>query len=516
MTGDAKGALIVALILASIAAVINDTLVVLLMTPLVLGLSIFAMSRIPARLSMQGLMFVALTFPNPTESFPWGKQWTAPFQLWGCVMLAHINTVDRSIGALSWCSFSGMDIMLAALGLIVYRRRSSGSKIDAGFPSPPPLNRLARISLLTTLFVWLSGMVRGGDFRMSLWQINTVVYLPVLYLLFQAALRGPKDTAGLLKVLLAAACYRALIATFVMHSFIGPPDEFGSTKLPFATSHADSMLFADAFVAVVVIWVERAAKQVKWRLAALLPIIMLGMVSNNRRLVWVHLLISLAVLYLVTDPSKLKRRIQRSVLLASPVALGYVIAGWGSLYGNLFKPVRTLRTIVDAKADTTGSTFWRELENFDLVSTLRENPIFGTGYGHPYIEAIKLPNIDYDLERYCPHNSILGLWAYGGLLGFAGVTMLWVGGIYFASRSYRRASDPTTRAAALMSMIGVLVYVMHSWGDLGLGTWTGAFTAAASLAVAAKLARPSGAWGTPAAASAAGPLPRAHGVARPA
>jgi len=300
-----------------------------------------------------------------------------------------------------------------------------------------------------------------------------------------------------LKVLLVAACYRALFATFVIHTFFSPtPDETGSVKLAYATSHADSMLFADAFLAVIVLFIERVANKIRWRLVALLPIFMLGMVSNNRRLVWVHVIISLAFVYVMTAASPLKRRIQRLVMLASPLAAFYVIAGWGSQYGGFFKPVRTLRTIVDAKADTTGSTLWREFENFDLVETLRQNPIFGTGYGHPYIEAIKLPEIPYDLERYCPHNSILGLWAFGGVVGFAGLTMLWVVGIYFASRAYRRTSEPAYRAAALMSMIGVLVYVMHSWGDLGLGTWTGAFTASASLATAARLALPTGAWAT--------------------
>jgi hypothetical protein len=48
--------------------------------------------------------------------------------------------------------------------------------------------------------------------------------------------------------------------------------------------------------------------------------------------------------------------------------------------------------------------------------------------------------------------------------------------------------DPSIRAAALTSVICVLVYLMHSWGDLGLGCWTGVFTAGAALAVAGKAA----------------------------
>ena len=511
MSGGAKVALTAAAVVVVVATLINDFGVVLLVTPLVLGLVIFAMAQLPVRQSMQGLMFAALTMPNPNEGFPWRDiaeraqagtgAWTAPFEKFGCVLLAHINIIDRSNGALTWCAFSGLDVLLVALGIIVYVRRSNGSRLDARdtSPTPPPMNRLARISLLVTLFVWLTGMLRGGDFKNSLWQVNSVVYLPILYLLFQEGLRGPKDYAGLLKVLFFAATYRALFATYVAHTFsASTPDETGSTRLPYASSHADSMLFADAFVAVVVLFVERAAKKTKWRLAALLPVFMLGMVSNNRRLVWVHVLIALGVLYAVTADNLVKRRIRKTLLLSSPAIVAYLITGWGSQFGSFYKPVRTLRTVLDAKSDSTGSSFWRELENFDLVSTLKENPIFGSGYGHPYLEVIRLPDIDYPLERYCPHNSILGVWAYGGLIGFAGVTMLWVAGVFFAMRAYRRATDPEHRAAALMSVTGILVYTMHCWGDLGLGTFTGVFTAAASVAVAAKLAAATGSWGAPA------------------
>jgi len=57
------------------------------------------------------------------------------------------------------------------------------------------------------------------------------------------------------------------------------------------------------------------------------------------------------------------------------------------------------------------STRWRDWENYDLVVTFKQNPLFGSGFGHPYVEAIKLPDItkSYELEPYIPHNSVLGL-----------------------------------------------------------------------------------------------------------
>jgi hypothetical protein len=44
------------------------------------------------------------------------------------------------------------------------------------------------------------------------------------------------------------------------------------------------------------------------------------------------------------------------------------------------------------------------------------------------------------------------------------------------------------RAAALLSVNGLLIYMLHAWGDLGLGIWTGVFTTGACMAVAGKAA----------------------------
>ena len=84
---------------------------------------------------------------------------------------------------------------------------------------------------------------------------------------------------------------------------------------------------------------------------------------------------------------------------------------------------------------------WRDLENYDLFYTLRHNPVLGTGYGHGYTEVVWLPDVSnaYALYRFLPHNSILGLWAYGGLVGFTALWTMLVVGVFLAARAYRHA-----------------------------------------------------------------------------
>jgi len=385
---------------------------------------------------------------------------------------------------------------MAALLLIALSRRLSGSKLDTAgrIATPKPLVRLALISLAGTAFVWLTGLVRGGTFRFSLWQVNAVVHLPIIFLLFHMGFRGPKDHAALAKVFIAAAVVRASLAMYIMSAVTLPPDpDTGSTKLPYATTHHDSMLFAGAFVVLIGMLIERVGRKSTRLAYLLLPILVGGMVENHRRMVWVQVAVVMLTVYLVAPDNKWKRTIRRTLMIVAPVVALYLFIGWDEKYGRLWKPVAMIRSVVDSKSDA--SSFWRQLENYDLITTVQRNPLLGAGYGNPYEEVVTLPSIPYELERYLPHNSILGLWCYCGYIGYTAMTMLWVAGIYFGLRAYHATRDPKLRVAALASFGAVLIYLVQCWGDMGLGTWTGIFMVGPALAVAGKLAVATGAWG---------------------
>src|SRR5262249_24808747 len=157
----------------------------------------------------------------------------------------------------------------------------------------------------------------------------------------------------------------------------------------------------------------------------------------------------LFMIFVVSRESRLKRNLRRAAFVLVPVVVVYFSIGWEVRYGKFYRPVQIVRSMVDTETD--GSSLWRDLENFNLVQTFRFNPLVGSGYGKPYLEYIPMPAVDYSLEHYIPHNSLLGLWAFRGLLGFAGLTMLWTAGNYFAMRAYRNATDPDHRVAAIVS-----------------------------------------------------------------
>lgn len=485
--GDVKAAFFAALFVAVIATLAEGAIAWML-TPVVMVLSWYAMARAPLRHSLLVLMFLGFTLENPAEKPAMGE-WKSPLYPLGAVMLTHLK---EAIGFP--LPISCMDIAFLSLGVVVFFRRLTKSPIDraGAYPIPRPLVKLAQLALVGGIWVYIYGALRGGNTSTALWQLDRVFYLPIMFLLFQEGIRGPQDHLAIGKVVIAAATLRAALAVYVQWTVEVEPDpNTGEAILDYATSHHDSMLFAWAAAILMALLIHRADKRTIWLALGLLPVLAAGMVANQRRMVWVQLILVLGTLYLVTPPNPIKRKLQRLALAMVPFGLAYVAIGWNQT-GGIFKPVQTIRSAVDSDVDA--STQWRDVENINLLYTFKEHPFLGSGYGHPFKEFIPLPEVAYPLEHYIPHNSILGLWAYCGYFGYTAITLLWSAGVYFAMRGYNASKSPIDKSVALASFGAVLIYALQCYGDMGLGSWTGNFMMAASLAAAGKLAVASGAW----------------------
>jgi O-antigen ligase len=472
--------------LVTVAGVIvSDGNLVVAIAPVAAFSLLYLLWHVPLRYPVIALLFLGLTLENPGDD-PASGLWKSPLYPLGALLLGHWNLTFH-VKALF---FSGMDLLLVFFFAITLHRRLTHSSIDRfGFvETARPMRFFSALTIFGAFLLEGWGTLHGGmDFGSSLWQLQRIVYLPLLFFLFHFALRGPKDQAAVGKAIILAACVRAIAAWGIRH-FVTPNS---IEQMPTATTHPDSMLFAGAFCLCVVLFIEIPSKKHALLGAIVLPILTMGMIANNRRLVWVEIALGLLVLFFVMPMTRMKRKIVRWALLLAPVLLLYVVLGWDKT-GGVFRGAQMIRSVVDSKSDA--STEWRDWENYDLVVTLKSSPVFGVGYGHPYLDQAKLPDVGYELEHFIPHNSILGLWAYGGLVGFSLLWMLMVVGAFFAARSYKLATRPMDRAAALASTLMFVIYLAHCYGDLALGTWASVFLVAAALTVVGKLALTTGAW----------------------
>jgi O-antigen ligase len=487
MSGLALPTLVLLTVALTVACVlIGNGDLILALTPAVAFGALCAAWKAPLRWSLLVTTFFVLTLENPSD-LPACGQWKSPFYDVGAIMLVHLN-VTLPYKPLA---FSGLDVVLAYLFVVAVLRRETFHLGGRDVENASPMAWFAGLSLAGAAWMWIYGLARGNaDVPNSLWQLQRVAYLPALVFLFQRGFRSPADTAALGKVIVLAACLKASLAIYIRATVAPPP---GEPSLQYATTHPDSMLFAVAFCSVLSLLIHREGGKRGVLIGVVLPLLIAGMVANGRRLAWVELAAGVAAVVGLTRWSPAKRSALRGALAMSPLLLAYVAVGWSSS-SALFQPVHTLRTVVDSKADP--STLWRDLENYNLFFTLRHNPVLGTGYGHGYDEIIGLPDVSssYALYRFLPHNSILGLWAYGGLVGFTALWAMIVVGLFLAARAYRHALSVDDRTAALAAVSIVVVYLVYCYGDLGLGTWASVFIVAPAFAIASKLAVSTGAW----------------------
>lgn len=459
------------------ATVVGNGNVIIALAPLAFATVAAFVWFLPLRFPLFALTFLGLTIDSTGEG-----PWNSPLSYFG--MLLHVNLAKAIPG--TGIPLPGIALLLGALVVLHLHRRLAGLRTDTRASVQPATVMLQAmgVSLLAVLALCALGLSGGGDMKMAKIQVQTYVLVLTVGYLASTTLRGIRDYRIIGGIIIAAACVKALIAIYVAYVIV-PVAEY-------ATSHGDSLLFACASVMLIIRFAEQPIGRNLAPCLLVLPLLAGGMIANDRRLVWVEILVPLIAYWLMSRRSQIKRLSVRALLLSLPLLVLYVGAGWNSS-STIFGPVKTLRSVGDSEVDN--STLYRDLENFNLLMTLRMNMLTGSGFGKPFVEQVTLPNISFFEEyRYMPHNSVLGLWAFTGPFGFTGLTAALVVAIYLATRSYQNAQGADERAAAMMVIAVILIYMVHCWGDIGFSERRSLWLVGPALAIAGQLAMSTGAW----------------------
>jgi len=475
------------LALLTVAAIrVGDGNVALALAPSLVAMVVLAVWLLPLRVPMLLLLVMAWAIEAPGDVFSNGLVQT-PWKRVGELLWGKLNEVLN----FSPLIFTGFDVVaLLLFGVVAYRQlhRSTLDRSAEWVDTPRPLGTFIWLSLVAVAWMGLYGLARGGSFRFVLWQSIRWLYIPIVYALMRQALRGGGDVQLVGKLILGVGLFRA--GEVILLRWMFPETEV----LPHATTHADSVLFSTCVCILLAMLLEMPGRATSKLCLLLLPLYVWAMKGNNRRLVWAEVVMGVGVIWLMTPWRRLKISVARALVAAALPLLIYVPLGWNS-NAAIFAPIRKVRSLTDSEVNT--STLWRELENYDLVDTYAHRPVLGSGFGHPYEETIKLPDVTaiYELEPYVPHNSVLGLWAYGGLFGFALLWAMFPVGLFFTARAYRWARTPLERVTALGAASAQVSYLMQGYGDLGFGAWGPVFTLATAYALVGKICIANRAWG---------------------
>ncbi|HVP69295.1 MAG TPA: hypothetical protein VMT17_18745 [Anaeromyxobacteraceae bacterium] len=454
------------------------------LVPLVVFGLAFLLWRTPLRYIAAALLFLSLALDADTNGVR--DRWSYPLEPLRVLFFENLHKIIP----ISALKLSLLDLLVAlVVALVVYRRAMARGTDGHGVRSVNWLRMVLLLALAGMIGALGWGVARGGVFQQAYWQLREPIYLPILALVFLACFKDSSDLRPIGAAVVGAAVYKSLVCIYFYQAVAR---QF-NYRPPYVTSHTDSVLFSVAIMIALIAWHERLEIRTRMVLLAAVPVVLLGIYTNNRRLAWVELGVSLLVAYALTPWTFVKRTLARFAIIGSVFFLAYMVVGWNSTAG-VFRPAQMVRSVVDAKVDR--SSLDREVENYNLVITLRTNPLLGLGLGHEYVEFTKGDDISvaFPQYRFIPHNSVLGLVAFGGFLFF---TLMWlpiVTGMYLAIRSYRLAPTPLTRAAALSVVTVLIAYELQGWGDMGIQAWSAVFLVGVALAVVGQLAPAVGAW----------------------
>jgi hypothetical protein len=478
--------------------------------PLLIVSALYAVMALPIRVPLFAVAFLAALSDAGRLKLPNGGVWEHPFQMVYDLLFDNLNNSLPGLAIknpnrwlphemfedlselipLAVLRFSLLEVIYVGLGLLVLVRVALRVRVDVRERKPATTAMYLVLGLSFLAVVWLEvyGVgLRGGDFRQSLWQFRQLILLPVVTALFMYAMRDARDFERAINWLTAAACIKIIFAAYFFF-FIARPGRFEPATL---TSHYDSILYVVCFVALVARFFHAPSPRTAALLAGVGLWLILGIAINNRRLAFVNIAVGVLLLVIMLR-GPIKTGINRALLVALPFIVLYLFAGRNN-NGTIWKPARMVASVL-SQEDRSSQT--RDIENYNLMITLKPAKLLGSGWGHEYNERIKADDISkfFAQYRYIAHNSVLWILSIGGFVGFTLIWMPICAGIFLARRSYLFARTPRDRTAAGVALCIFVIVMMQAWGDMGTQSINTTIDLALALTVVSKLAVSTGAF----------------------
>lgn len=450
--------------------------------PMVLVAAIWVIAkarRIYLILALFALYQVVGIAPMTIEGSP--KPWNPP-----------LLPVYRFMTAQLPIRMSGLELCYMGLFAIAIIRGLLGIRIDT--EKRQSTSRLLYLALLTIFggIIWLEvrGILRGyADVRQTLWQFHGLVWLAGLPMFLASSTRDAREARIYAYMFTGAAMAKIAWGVYLFATVAWP---YGVAPESM-TGHEDSIMYVMCLFFWISAAVHKPSKAAVWRLLFFGGWILYGMALNNRRIAYVGLGVGLLTLYLLLK-GPMKRAATKNMLRALPFIVVYLAIGANRPRG-IFKPASMIMSVGKQK-DASSQT--RDIENFNLIQTLRPHMFAGSGWGYEYNEVVKADDISkfFPQYRYIAHNSILWLVSIGGMIGFA---ILWIPfsvAMFMGMRAYRMADDWQDKVAASTAVAVMGMFIVQAWGDMGTQGMLCGQVIATALMVIGKLAYSTGAWPT--------------------
>jgi hypothetical protein len=365
-------------------------------------------------------------------------------------------------------SITPAEILMLTVALVAITRASAERRLQW------PGGRLVAaycLFILVVLGAEVHGLIAGGDFKTSLWEVRPQAYGFILFFMATTLIVDRSQLQRLAIVFLLAVSVKALVGD--IRYFVTLQGNTG--PLLEVLAHEDSYflgMFVTAGVAAA-IWLKNRRVVILMGMMSVLALI--AMLANSRRAGVYVLAAAVGVILLLAfrfEPALRKRIAWLSVALviAGAAFIGYA---WDKQYGIQAQLARPIRSLVDPSARDFSSDLYRTAETANLLFTFRTSPLIGVGFGSPFKIVYPMADISqiYPLWNVIPHNTLMwigmrmgtiGFVAFWGLIGLAVLEGFYVLG---------HRQDPLTRAIAAFAIAAIVGEIAVGYVDIQLDSY---------------------------------------------
>lgn len=357
----------------------------------------------------------------------------------------------------------------AALGVLRIQVFERGAELRMGDMLWPIL----LLATVTTL-AFGYGIMRGGDFRMAVWETRAIYLLIPIYLVMTNTVRTRGDLAAFAHVAAAAAFVMSAEAVYRHLVYIRPGYQL-DVILDLAFSHEASIvagLLAMYFIART-LWSASLTGSVGYALLALIPLAALMVMKRRAGIVALDAALIMFAIALFRNDAF------RFVLIVPVTALFFaalLMATWNNPGGSgqfsrSFQAITQTSPTQDQDEDQASDDY-RARETANIRANINARPVQGLGFGQRYDMPQQLPDLSsfWPFFHYVPHNSVLWMWMKAGILGFVATMMLFGAGVLRSGQLFRRFNNDPLQPATIVGGAGVLMFAVFAYVDLGLAS----------------------------------------------
>ena len=331
---------------------------------------------------------------------------------------------------------------------------------------------LGTLLLLVGAVSWgvLHGLQAGGDFKLMVLEVRPFQYLFYGYILAYNLVTTKRQIITFIWIVIVGAGIKAMQAMYIVFKVLhGHRDGYNEIM-----AHEDSFFWVALMLLAVLFLIQyRQRLQMRWAWI-ITPFAVLAIYYNNRRADYVAFLIGAVVAWIIVIVAKRSGRLKHIVAFASIAGVsGAYMLIFSHVSGKLGGPARAIISVVSPSSTDLRdilSNQYRTYENADLLFTFHQNPIFGWGYGHNFLQPFLLPNIlSLDpVYLLVPHNTILWVLMSLGLIGFAALWNFFGQVIIRGCEYAREIRDPYLQLVAIYIVSVTIMEVIVAYADYQL------------------------------------------------